>query len=98
MSVAIHSQIARELDEGVLVRLPYEAPWLSVDIYDSDFATVRYEPPGPGSGTAYLGNTPRTYFGNESASASTDVLREADGLASWLAQQQEKSSARNFQS
>jgi hypothetical protein len=32
--------------------------------------------------------TPRTYFGNESASAPADVLREADGLASWLAQQQ----------
>lgn len=65
-----------------------EAPWLSVDIYDSDFATVRYEPPGPGSGTAYLGNTPRTYFDAESASVPTDVPREAEGLASWIGQQQ----------
>jgi hypothetical protein len=31
------------------------ALWLSVDIHDSDFATVRYKPSGPGSGTAYLG-------------------------------------------
>jgi DNA-binding transcriptional LysR family regulator len=31
LSVAIPSQIARELDEGVLVRLPYEAPWLSIN-------------------------------------------------------------------
>jgi hypothetical protein len=77
-----------DIDPGSDQTLDIEAPWLSVDIYDSDFATVRCEPPGPGSGTAYLGNTPRTYFGNESASAPTDVLREADGLASWLAQQQ----------
>jgi DNA-binding transcriptional LysR family regulator len=31
LSVAIHSQIAQELNEGVLVRLPYEAPWLSIN-------------------------------------------------------------------
>jgi hypothetical protein len=64
------------------------APWLSVDIYDSDIVTVRYEPAGPGSGIAYLGCTPRTYFEDESASAPTDVLREAEGLAFWLVRQQ----------
>lgn len=64
------------------------APWLSVSIHDSDIATVRYEPGGPGSGTAYLGSTPRVYFGDESASAPADMLREAEGLASWLARQQ----------
>jgi hypothetical protein len=63
------------------------SPWLSIDIHDSDFATIRYEPAGPGSGTAYLGFTPRTYFEDESASALTDVLREARGLAFWLAHQ-----------
>lgn len=31
LSVAIHSQIAREIDEGVFVKLPYEAPWLSIN-------------------------------------------------------------------
>jgi DNA-binding transcriptional LysR family regulator len=31
LSVAIHSQIARELNEGLLVRLPYEAPWLTIN-------------------------------------------------------------------
>jgi len=62
-------------------------PWLSVDIHDSDIATVRYEPTGPGSGTAYLGFTPRMYFGSQSALAPTDVLREAGGLAFWLARQ-----------
>jgi hypothetical protein len=66
-------------------------PWLSVDIHDSDIATVRYEPPGPGSGTAYLGFTPMVYFGSESALAPTDVRREAGGLAFWLARQQGRS-------
>ena len=54
------------------------APWLSVYIHDSDIATVRYEPGGPGSGIAYLGHTPRVYFGDESASAPAEVLREAE--------------------
>ena len=43
------------------------APWLSVYVHDSDIATVRYEPGGPGSGIAYLGRTPRVYFGDEPA-------------------------------
>jgi hypothetical protein len=52
-----------------------------------------YEPAGPGSGTAYLGYTPRTYVDDESASAPADVLREAEGLASWLARQHGRSNA-----
>ena len=31
LSVAIRSQIAHELHEGILVRLPYAAPWLSIN-------------------------------------------------------------------
>ncbi len=64
------------------------AGWLSVYVYDSDIAEVRYEPAGPGSGTAYFGYTPRAYYEDESASAPADVTREAAGLASWLARQQ----------
>ncbi|HEX6500947.1 MAG TPA: hypothetical protein VF054_18235 [Micromonosporaceae bacterium] len=60
-------------------------PWLMLDIHDSDVATVTYRPAGPGSGTAFLGCTPRTYFADESASAPTDVNREAAGLATWWA-------------
>lgn len=71
-------------------RLDIVAPWLSVYIHDSDIATVRYEPHGPGSGTAYLGCTPRTYLDDESASEPTDVLREAEGLALWLTRQQNR--------
>jgi hypothetical protein len=60
-------------------------PWLTVEVHDSDITTVVYRPPGPGSGVAYLGCTPRTYFEDESASAPTDVRREARGLAAWWA-------------
>jgi hypothetical protein len=62
-------------------------PWLSVVVCDSDLAEVRYRPAGPGTGTAYLGCTPRTYFEDESASAPADVRREAAGLAWWAARQ-----------
>ncbi len=60
-------------------------PWLFVDIHDSDWATIRYQPAGPGSGVAYLGYTPRIYFEDDSASEPTDVLREAEGLTAWWA-------------
>jgi hypothetical protein len=62
------------------------APWLVVDIHDSDITTVTYRPEGPGSGVAYLGHTPRTYFEDADASAPTDVAREAAGLGFWWAQ------------
>jgi hypothetical protein len=58
-------------------------PWLLVDIHDSDITTVTYRPAGPGSGVAYLGYTPRSYFERDNASDPTDVGREAAGLASW---------------
>jgi hypothetical protein len=60
-------------------------PWLVVDIHDSDIATITYRPAGPGTGVAYLGHTPRTYFEDPQASAPTDVAREAAGLATWWA-------------
>jgi DNA-binding transcriptional LysR family regulator len=44
LSVAIHSQIARELKEGLLVRLPYEAPWLTIHY---GFITKRGRTPSP---------------------------------------------------
>jgi len=74
------------------------APWLSIYVYDSDLATVWYEPAGFGSGTAYLGYTPRAYFDDELASAAADVTREAAGLASWLARSRAGLTRRNFRS
>jgi hypothetical protein len=59
--------------------------WLLVDIHDSDITTLTYAPAGPGTGVAYVGVTPRTYFEDDSASRPTDVVREAAGLATWWA-------------
>jgi hypothetical protein len=60
-------------------------PWLAVAVHDSDLAAVEYRPAGRGTGTAFLGVTPRTYFEDAAASAPTDVGQEAAGLASWWA-------------
>ncbi|GAA3634443.1 hypothetical protein GCM10022267_21390 [Lentzea roselyniae] len=73
----------KTLSEGELP--PLDEPSLWIDIHDSDIASVVYAPAGPGSGVAYLGLTPRTYFENPNASDPTDVLREAAGLAAWWA-------------
>ncbi len=63
-------------------------PWLWLSIHDSDFVTVRYSPRGNGTGTAYLGFTPRTYWEDDEASDPTDTEREALGLAQWWATRQ----------
>lgn len=73
----------KTLSEGELP--PLDEPSLWIDIHDSDITSVVYTPVGPGSGVAYLGLTPRTYFENPNASDPTDVLREAAGLAAWWA-------------
>ena len=44
LSVAIKSQIAHELSEGIFVRLPFEAPWLSINY---GFITKRGRTPSP---------------------------------------------------
>ncbi|MEW9530066.1 hypothetical protein [Microbispora sp. NPDC049125] len=56
-------------------------PWLMMSVHDSDITTVVYRPAEPGSGVAYLGVTPRTYFEDPEASAPTDPALEATGLA-----------------
>jgi hypothetical protein len=58
-------------------------PWLWLDIYDSDFVTIRYAPAGSGTGIAFLNQTPRIYFQRDGASAPTDVDGESLGLAEW---------------
>ena len=60
-------------------------PWLVVSIHDSDFTSVVYHPKGSGTGLAYLGFTPRSYFEDEQASDPTEVDSEATGLAQWWA-------------
>lgn len=58
-------------------------PWLHVSIHDSDLAVLRYGPSGTGTGTAYMGSTPRDYFQDLDASAPTDTSVESAGLAEW---------------
>ncbi|USX50989.1 hypothetical protein [Lentzea sp. HUAS12] len=74
----------KTLSEGELP--PLAEPSLWIDIHDSDITSVVYTPAGPGTGVAYLGLTPRTYFENPNASDPTDTLREAAGLAAWWAE------------
>ncbi|MFC3891693.1 hypothetical protein ACFOWZ_09405 [Lentzea rhizosphaerae] len=64
-------------------RPPLVEPFLWMNILNSDFTEVVYAPAGPGTGVAYLGQTPRAYFGYPEASAPTDPDREAEGLAAW---------------
>ncbi|MDQ4490330.1 hypothetical protein RBS60_08965 [Sinomonas sp. ASV486] len=65
--------------------LDRSGPWLHLDIYDSDIATIRYAPNRAGTGIAFLGMTPRVYFDDESASAPTNLQAETEGLAAWVA-------------
>ncbi len=71
-------------------------PWLSVIIHDSDIATLQYSPSGAGSGTAFLGVTPRIYFEDPRASQATEPAREAEGLAAWVAQTQRRANVEHL--
>jgi hypothetical protein len=55
---------------------------LTIDIHDSDIATLAYEP-SSGQGFFYLGFQPRDYFEDEEASARFDLDAEASAFASW---------------
>ncbi|MCT9929554.1 hypothetical protein N5079_04890 [Planotetraspora sp. A-T 1434] len=77
---------SRWLEHEADQHLDLAEPWLMVSIHDSDITTVVYRPAGPGSGVAYLGVTPRTYFEDSEASAPTDPALEAAGLANWWGQ------------
>ncbi|NIK56936.1 hypothetical protein [Kribbella shirazensis] len=72
----------REVDSDAEDAVPPE-PYLAVMIHDSDIAMIRYSPAGAGTGVAFLGHTPRAYFGDPSASSPTDTAIEAAGLAAW---------------
>ncbi|MET9271136.1 hypothetical protein [Kribbella sp. NPDC003557] len=71
-----------EIDPDAEVAEPAE-PYLLVMIHDSDLAMIRYAPAGAGTGEAFLGHTPRAYFGDPSAPGAGDPGLEAAGLAAW---------------
>ena len=59
--------------------------YLSVDIYDSDIATIAYRP-ASGRGCFYLGYQPRDYFEDPDASERFDLDLEARAFAVWAEQ------------
>lgn len=62
---------------------PISAPFLMVDIHDSDIATITFQPGPESGGLVYLGFQPRDYFDDDTASADVDLDRQAIALAAW---------------
>ncbi|MDP9441419.1 MAG: hypothetical protein M3P34_04410 [Actinomycetota bacterium] len=62
---------------------PADEPYLSIDVHDSDIATVDYRPAPPGLGRFYLGVEPRIYFEDPTASDTVDREAEAKGFSQW---------------
>lgn len=62
------------------------SPALVVDIHDSDIATIDYVPHKGASGRFYLGDEPRIYFEDDSASTPVDRIKEAVGFTTWARQ------------
>jgi hypothetical protein len=61
--------------------------FLSIDIHDSDIATLRFAPvASPARGLLYLGYEPRHYFEDESASSPVDTVAETEALIAWAAE------------
>lgn len=58
-------------------------PYLAIDVYDSDYASVEYKPAGTASGNFYLRIQPRDHFEDPTANEWVDVDEEAAGLAAW---------------
>jgi hypothetical protein len=69
--------------EGRWADAPTSDEYLSIDIHDSDFATIEYRPTGRGRGRLYLGFEPRHYFEDPAASEQVDVSQESSGLSGW---------------
>jgi hypothetical protein len=62
---------------------PTSDRFLSIDIHDSDFATIEYQPSGHSQGRFCLGLEPRHYFEDPTASQQVDVAEESKGFIAW---------------
>lgn len=60
--------------------------WLSIDIHDSDIATIEYSPAPTGLGKFYMGFQPRDYFEDPTASSDVDNASEATAFVAWADQ------------
>ncbi|HEY0215069.1 MAG TPA: hypothetical protein VGC57_01610 [Cellulomonas sp.] len=58
-------------------------PSLTIEIHDSDIATVDYHPAPDSAGRFYLGFQPRDYFDDPSQSEPVDLVAESEGFAAW---------------
>ena len=57
--------------------------YLSIDIHDSDIATVTFGPTTSAQGIFYLGFQPRDYFEDPAASGPIDLEAEATAFITW---------------
>ncbi len=62
---------------------PADEPSLTVEVHDSDLATVTYRPAPEGLGRFYLGFQPRDYYDDPAESAPVDLEAEAAAFAAW---------------
>ena len=72
--------------DGQWSEKPTSHSYLSIEIHDSDIATVDYRPVLSGSGRFYLGYEPREYFDDPTASAPVDRNRELQAMVEWTSQ------------
>ena len=56
---------------------------MTVEIHDSDIATISYVPGPQSGGRVHLGFQPRDYFEDPSASGEVDLDEQAAGLVAW---------------
>jgi len=69
---------------GAWSDVAHGSTWLSVEIHDSDIATVEFSPSNQGHGRFYLGFHPSDYFEDPSASGEVDNALESAALAKWV--------------
>ncbi len=57
--------------------------WLKVEVFDSDIGAIEYWPRFGGSGVAFAGVSPATYYEDDSI-PPTDKAREVRALFAWF--------------
>ncbi|GIG28136.1 hypothetical protein [Cellulomonas marina] len=65
---------------------PADEPSLTIEVHESDLATVTYRPAPEGLGRFYLGYQPRDYYDDPAESEPVDLAGEAEAFAAWAAE------------
>ncbi|UTT71368.1 hypothetical protein NMQ03_09955 [Arthrobacter sp. DNA4] len=58
---------------------------LRVSVYDSDIATIEYQPSGSATGRFFLGFQPRDYFDDPNDHDPVDLADESENFSGWAA-------------